>query len=702
MNRDGSILCATGVDNDMYCVSVEEGRQLWRAEEASEFLAQPIILRGERRTVVFAIETENGRVHQYELFSGRRLWNYSCSDASNNLCQDPVEADFAIMPGGNTLFYGDIYGRINCLGVASFDTESPTIAPTGEPTQSPTASPTMTAAPTLMPQEAEVPQTDGPSERDDVIVPGGDDDGGALDSQTSASQDSWFANNRKTVYIAGAVAALCAIIIPFILCAMIRRKKKKLLTNKNLVVEMVDDCSSDEDDLEAQAEQFFDQIETTNTYDPNGDGIEIGFTEQMRNHTPKTVNDSFGSADDSSAMAVLGNNYKVEGVNHGEAFADQLSEHNTDDSRSLDDVPPPPPPAPLLEESSVTKSTTSERSFGSFAKKGGKLRTMGWRKKNKKTAQPAVPEPVPEPEKESEEKEQPPAPTAVNEVEEVEEPPATTEKELDDDDSSTDEYVKELEKDTEAQDTAVEDEEVVEDKNSATEEPNNETQSTNELPETPASPSVSDVITSAMKYIAPSNEETASPAIEQTMSGTSDDDSLYTSYTGYSGLFGGKTPKKESNEISLYNKFVYDEEVRRRDRDEIVNEKRSYLSPPALDDELPDDEMMNHRRPTSARASKFLSKDSPEKESKPTSISDMYDQLAAIGQQRRSARVPSFKRRNKRHEQEAAKKQQADTWGSFLNELDEAEKEFYSPSSSKSKQLLDTSKTENTTEPPQL
>ena len=675
VNLDGSILCAAGVDNDIYCVSVEEGRQIWRAEEASEFLAKPIILRGERRTAVFAIETENGRVHQYDLFSGRRLWNYSCSDASNNLCQDPVEADFTIMPGGNTLFYGDIYGRINCLGVASFETESPTIAPTGEPTMSPTASPTITRTPTQMPQEAVVAQTDDTSERDDVIVLGGDDDGDASGSQTSASQDSWFTNNRRTVYIAGAVAALCAIIIPFLLCAMIRRKKKKLLTNKNLVVEMVDDSSSNEDDLEAQAQQFFDQIETTNTYDPNnGGGIEVGFI-----NNPQTANDS---GDDNSELAVL------------QAFADQLSEHNTDDSRSLDDVPPPPPSAPVLEESSVTKSTTSERSF---AKKGGKLKTMGWRKKNKKadTAPLAAPKPLPEPEKEYEEEEQPSAPVEVNEVEES----AATNEEESDDDSSTDEYVKELQKEAEARATAEADEEVAEDEKSVTEEANNETQSVNKLPETPASPSVSDVISGAMKFIAP---EDASPAIQQSMSGTSDDDSLYTSYTGYSGLFGGKTPKKETNDMSLYNKYVYDQEVRRRDRDEIVNEKKSSLSPPALDDEHPDDEMTGHRRPTSARASKFLSNNSPEKESKPTSIGDMYDQLAAIGQQRREARVPSFKRRNKRHEQEAAKKQQGDTWGSFLNELAEAEKDFYSPSSSKSKKLLEKSKTENAAEPSQL
>ena len=153
--------------------------------------------------------------------------------------------------------------------------------------------------------------------------------------------------------------------------------------------------------------------------------------------------------------------------------------------------------------------------------------------------------------------------------------------------------------------------------------------------------------------------------------------------------------------MSLYNKYVYDEEVRRRDRDEIVNEKKSHLSQPALDDEHPDDEAMNHRRGTSARADKFLSKNSAETESAPATIAQMYDQLAAIGQQRREDRGPSFKRRNKKHEQEAAKKKQGDTWGSFLNELAEAEKDFYSPSS-KSKALLDKSKTDNTAELPKL
>ena len=701
VSQDGSVLCSAGVDNDFYCVSVEEGRQLWRNEEASEFLAQPIIYRGERRIAVYAIETENGRVHQYDLWSGRRFWNYSCSDSSNNLCQDPVEAGFAITPGGNTLFYGDIYGRINCLGVASFDTESPTLAPTGTPTISPSASPTITATPTEMPQEAVVTPTEGPwmndNERDDVTVLGGEDD-------ASASEASWFSNNRKTVYIAGAVAALCAIIIPFLLCAMVRRKKKKLLTNKNLVVEMVDDCSSDEGDLEAQAQQFFDQIETTNTYDASGDGIEIEVistpkgkpSKKKRNHTPNTVDNSFESADDSSAMAVLGTQYNVEGVNLGQAF-DQLSEHNTDDSRSLEDIPPPPPPPILADESSVAKSTTSERSFA----KKAKLKTMGWLKKNKKNTSPAAPEPVPEsvpePEKESEEKEQFLAPLAVNEVDAS---PDTVEEELDEETSTEENAVEESD---EEQDTDEEDEDVAVDEKPETEEPVTEAQGEKELPETPAFPSVNDVVSDAMKFITP---EASSSAIERSMSGASDDSSIYTSYTGYSGLFGGKSAQKETNDMSIYNKYVYSEEVRRRDRDEIVNEKKSRLSQPALDDEHPDDEMgagpgSKYLRGTSARADKFLSNNSTEKESGPTTIAQMYDQLAAIGQQRREDRAPSFKRRNKKHEQEAAKKKQGDTWGSFLNELAEAEKDFYSPSS-KSKALLDKSKTDNATELPKL
>ena len=830
MSPDGNYLCVSGVDNDFYCLSSNNGRQLWRNEEGSQFLSRPSVFEGERRTVVYAIQADFGRIHSYDLYNGRRYWDYSCADTTNNLCQDAVEADFAIAPGGNTLYYGDIYGRINSLGVANFETESPTMAPTSTPTISPSANPTFTAVPTQMPQEAqeadliiiediadnveeEILLGGGGNDGDDsgtvVASAGGNDGDGSgtvVASATADQQSTTGGDNKTTIYIGAAIAALCAIVIPIVLFSMIRKKRKKLSSSKEMVVEIVDDCSSD--DLEAQAEEFFHSIETNNAYDPNnGDGIEIEIvnnatppkgnsTKQKRNgglpDTPATVNDSLNSMEDifeiSSAMGVLGNPYSfdatdksVEAVNLRQAF-DHASLKNTDDVNdanylSDDDIPPPPPlgektPASPSEDltwdslvkagtspsskeadgtsqillkkpseklgiketapsiSSSQKESSASVSAGSQNEipvdespaKKGKLKKMKWRKKNKKSL---------EPEKESAENDKVETPVVVNQVEE---PPAPTNEESNEDSAPEEEQ-------------DVTEDNLAEDDDKEIEEPITETQSSTVRPETPVSPSAYSMVSDADESQSPAQSIHSasvrsvqsitqnlfgSPHHSSTKSAGSDDDSLYTSHTGYTGLFGGGTPEKKSKtpELSPLASYVYNQDVRRREKEEIVNERKSYLSQPSLsksnvgfDEEHPDDEIaaapgsqylaeetMNRRHGTSARAKRFLAKNSAENESGGTTIAQMYDQLAAIGQQRREEKKPAFRRRNKRIEREnptpppppAAQQQGGSTWDSFLNELAEAEKEFFSPSESKSKSFLDNSKTEEVAELPRI
>jgi hypothetical protein len=77
-------------------------------------------------------------------------------------------------------------------------------------------------------------------------------------------------------------------------------------------------------------------------------------------------------------------------------------------------------------------------------------------------------------------------------------------------------------------------------------------------------------------------------------------------------------------------------------------------------------------------------------------LAQMYEQLASMGQQKKEEKKHSFKRRNKRAVREDSSEQQdqesgeggGDTWGSFLNELAEAEKHFYAPSPDKNQSLL--------------
>lgn len=859
MGNNGNYLCLAGVDNDFSCLRSQNGREIWRNEEQSQIVAKPVIFAGQRRNVVYTIERDQGRVHQYDLFNGRRYWDHGCVDAWEDLCQDPVEADFALAPSGNTIYYGDIYGRITSLGVAIFDTESPTVTPTGTPTTSPTASPTATKYPTEMPV---VNITVLPPEEPVKV----DIENSDLDNtlQLDESVSSAMANqqggqgefDRTTVYITAAAAGLCAALIPIALFAIVKKTKRKgkgKKSEKEMAIEIIEEFSSDDcssDDLEAQAQAFFESIEANNVYD-DGDGIEVEMishaspvTKKKKKRkppkTPETVNASSDSIkeilDDSSAMVVLGRQYNpdqsVEAVNLRTTF-DHASEKDTDNGDSDDEAPPPPPmpnetpvspsgwswasrgsrtgkspgkspaaqkakkasqiklqkaletpdlrqptlsrPTSPVPQSSASVSgsvsasvsasvaasvsasvatsvaTNSQKdksgSDQSPVKKGAALsnKKRMWGKKNKKNppAQSPKPEPEKELKKESEPKPEPEDPPSLTLKPEKKIEPETPVLKKTEDPAPVEEDVKE-----QGAPEQVLPEEKNEVKKAAP-----IIESVTEPPPTPISPAQSaySMASEPLQGKSPSRSVQSTPmqsvrSIQENLFGSpgeqsasrsisSNDSSLYTSYTltaGIAAMFVGAAEQKEKKEISPFSSYVYDQDIRRRDRDEIVNENKSFLTQPSLsaDDECPDDELplrpRMHRGSTqrtepyvhgsSARSnrdsSNFLSQKS-ENEDGPTTISQMYDQLAAIGQQRREEKKPAFRRRNKRTEQanpprptpptaqQQQQKQGGDTWGSFLNELAEAEKSFFQPSESKSKSLLNES-TEDIGELPRI
>jgi len=859
LGNGGNYVCLAGVDNDFSCLLSQNGRQIWRVEEQSQIVAKPIIFAGERRNIVYVIEKDQGRVHQYDLFNGRRYWDYGCADAWEDLCQDPVEADFALAPSGNTIYYGDVYGRITSLGVAIFETSSPTTTPTGTPTSTPTASPTATRYPTQMPV-VNITVLPPPEESGKIDIENSDIDNALqLDESVSsamADQGGQGEFNRTTVYITAAAAGLCAALIPIALFAILKKRKRQgkgKKPEKEMAIEIVEEFSSDNgssDDLEAQAQAFFESIEANNVYD-DGDGIEV----EMISHaspvtkkkkkklpkTPETVNASSDSikeiVDDSSAMVVLGRQYdadqSVEAVNLRKTF-DQQSEKNTDYGESDDEVPPPPPmpnetpvspsgwswasrgsktgksprkspgksPAsqrvkkasqiklqkapetpdlrqPMLSRptspvpqssasvsgsvsasvsasvspsvsasvstsvaTSVATNSQKEKSSSdqSSVKKGAALskKKRMWGRKNKNI--PPAPSPKPEPKKELKkepepkpEPEDPPSLTLKPEKKVEPETPVLTKSE---DQAPVEEEVKE---------EAAPEPAIPEEKNEV-KKSDTITESVTEPPPTPISPAPSaySMAKESLEGKSPSRSAQSTPmqsvrSIHENLFGspseqsasrsiTSDDSSLYTSYTltaGIAAMFVGAAEEKEKKEISPFSSYLYDQDIRRRDRDEIVNENKSFLTQPSLsaDDECPDDELplrpRTHRgsapktepyvHGSSARSnrdsSNFLSKKS-ENEEGATTISQMYDQLAAIGQQRREEKKPAFRRRNKRTEQanpprptppaaQQQKQGEGDTWGSFLSELAEAEKSFFQPSESKSKSLLNESSTED-------
>jgi len=837
LDSQGQYLCVSGVNNDFYCLESEYGTQLWRAQEGSQILARPHIFEGtDWKKVVYTIETNNGRVRQYDLYSGRRYWDYSCADISNKRCQNAVEAEFALSPSGNTIYYGDIYGRINSLEVGNFVTESPSTTPSSIPTVSPTGLPTLTPAPTGVAVPTQMPQlveTSEPSASiiiiNDGIIDQQSEDGGSIDnnSGTNLVADSTTSSNTETsaisgsqatkgdsnmtsTYIGAAIAGLCVLMIPIVIFSMLRRKRKKSTSIKDVAVEIIDDCSSD-DDIESQ--DYLKHIETNNSYDPNnGDSIEVEIIDHVtsrRNQskqkkkskmkkgklpvTPDTIN-SLESIeeihDDSNAKIVVGKKYDVtdppvEAVDLRQSF-DQVSNsrmiskkksqgagsnkqeyptgnenivHVSDSSPfgnvSDDDVPPPPP---LEEESPSSKEWTwgsllqigtsqSPQQTNISPKKSSEkielrqstnetpssqmelsmtvsekvthtdeqpsqekqpvvpVKRNKWRKNSKKNLSP----PSLESEMDITGNNHSEIPTSMNQKNELE--PSVSIQDSTESvpkdaivDGSTSEEVDRLIEDVEEEPVKLEDK--------------IGTQSSFSSPQTPVSPSMSMISDTAqslspVRSVLSIQESSISSQNHSSLKSIgSDDDSLYTSFTGTIGVAPEK--KQDVKEMSPLLNYLYDQDIHRRGRSEIVNEGKSFLAQPVLsksnvgigEEEHPDDEIAvtpgNQHLVDKMEGPKYgrsvRSKRDPDSfissNSGPTPIAEMYEQLAAIGKQRREEKKPAFKRRNKRMDQENLNpppnqpNQEGDTWGSFLNELEQAEKQFFSPSGSKSKTLL--------------
>ena len=63
----------------------------------------------------------------------------------------PAILSHSVAPNGNVLYYGDIFGKIVALQVASFETSAPTVSPTATPSTMPSAAPSFSAMPSSHP-----------------------------------------------------------------------------------------------------------------------------------------------------------------------------------------------------------------------------------------------------------------------------------------------------------------------------------------------------------------------------------------------------------------------------------------------------------------------------------------------------------------------------------------------------------------------
>lgn len=81
------------------------------------------------------MQHSGGRVVAYNSETGARLWQLDCQGLSGiDTCQGSVEAEFTITSSGNLLLYGDIFGRIVAVQIATLSLDSAFVMPNSQPT----------------------------------------------------------------------------------------------------------------------------------------------------------------------------------------------------------------------------------------------------------------------------------------------------------------------------------------------------------------------------------------------------------------------------------------------------------------------------------------------------------------------------------------------------------------------------------------
>ena len=283
LDSNGEILCVSGVNNDMYCLTSDDGREVWDDIGDSQIVSQPQMWETADRSVVYVIESANGRVRQHDLYTGERYWDFSCADINGlQVCQDAVEADFAIAPSGNAIYFGDIFGRIVSLEIAAFATDAPTISPTGDATPTPTNSPSTVSNPDQDPAVT-IPvdtgdEDDGDSPPTSDMVDNGAD---SVNAQAQANQEE---SKNTGLYIGAVIGGLCALLVPFVVYSLMRGGRNKPRKGEEMMVEIIDDCpegDSSEDDTEDNDIEY-------ETKESGSNGIEIEYLGSKAIHGAST------------------------------------------------------------------------------------------------------------------------------------------------------------------------------------------------------------------------------------------------------------------------------------------------------------------------------------------------------------------------------------------------------------------------------
>jgi hypothetical protein len=292
----GTVLIVAGVDNDLYAIEPDSGRDFWSNMGRSQIVARPQIWETDELSVLYVIESLDGRIRQFDLFSGERFWGFSCADisgdgfAADEFCQDAVEAEFAIAPSGNVIYYGDVFGRITCLEVAAFETEAPTSSPTSFASSSPTQQPQSSSTPSVLPSAAPSAKPSTPGSGGSgggvapmpaiptLIIPASptpaDLSDDATDTETSSanSQEPQEQSDSASyaVFIGAGVGAFCALLLLVVMLSLMRRQRQNQKKRDEIVVEVIEDCESDDNET-------YELDEATDASSSDGAGIEVEF-----------------------------------------------------------------------------------------------------------------------------------------------------------------------------------------------------------------------------------------------------------------------------------------------------------------------------------------------------------------------------------------------------------------------------------------
>jgi hypothetical protein len=98
----------------MACIDTQTGRSLWDLRGTSSFLAEARVSPDDER--VYVIQSVDGRIFCHDQLTGALQWVSSCDQFQED-CSNSVRADFTLSTAGESLYYGDVLGRIIALQV---------------------------------------------------------------------------------------------------------------------------------------------------------------------------------------------------------------------------------------------------------------------------------------------------------------------------------------------------------------------------------------------------------------------------------------------------------------------------------------------------------------------------------------------------------------------------------------------------------